>query len=223
MNRLLVFATALAVLLAMALPAAAERPLVTITEVLGGMSHVAEQDGCRIEWVVHLTEHSLGQIGQRARCEMALSERGPLLRALAVSVLDKHGPDAMSSLFWGRLAASSGDDAGLSRRLAMQALGDESWTGDSCRPEAPFTHVNEWTVQALRRAGVGDDVSALLEEIGVSARVSSVEKVLCYRSAQLPFAVELKAAGASPDTVLPFDCQLWLSLDVSAYVSSNTN
>ncbi len=99
----------------------------------------------------------------------------------------------------------------LSERLASAAARDPDWNVTTGK--ARHGHENAVVAALLERDGLVRETSAPFARYGLAVRSVSVEKVLVQRADALPFADRLRAAGVKDAARLPFDAQLWLTLE----------
>lgn len=101
----------------------------------------------------------------------------------------------------------------LSERLALAAARDPDWNATTGK--ARRGHENAVVAALLERDGLVRETSEPFARYGRAVRSVSVEKVLVQRADALPFAERLRAAGVKDAARLPFDAQLWLTLESS--------
>jgi hypothetical protein len=177
----------------------------------GEIRYGTAQGNCRITWTVYTTELNRDVIRHRADCDLPPAEQIRLLAKLLRKVMES-GADRSQfrTLSWGRLYPDGPQDATMAARLALAAKNSAGW--DTARGLPRSGDVNGFVRQLANDRLIYPELRALFREYGRDIEMASVEKVLVLRAGQLAFFDRLQKGGALAGDKLPFDCQVWFTI-----------
>lgn len=165
-------------------------------------------DGCTV-LEVSTQSHSLKyRRGPSPQCPTFAAAQ-PLLHEMITTLNATGHLSGVTSFDVGR------DYTAYFERLSLAAARSSAW---DARTGKPKTGTSNELVVALSRDGAAffPEITKLLEGTGLSPELRSVEKVLVGTPEQTPFTGQLMAAGAKPESKLPYDCILVFHLTKAA-------
>lgn len=99
-----------------------------------------------------------------------------------------------------------------SNALAKAAAQSPAWDTRRGRPKKPNEHANHRVTQLLNGPAYPQALKTVFSRYGLTACIATVEKVLIFKASDIfPSGTE-NANSITPDARLPFDAQIWLSL-----------
>lgn len=180
-------------------------------EILRANVYTGTDGDCRIEWTVFGSEANRGVVRHRSDCSRPLGEQAPLIGRILKKVLESEDAGwEFRTLSWGRVFGDGERDATMAVRLAVAARKSPAW--DAAAGRARQGDINGLVGRIFREAGIADELKRVFSIAGLRLEVSSVEKVLVQKAGAAQFWSDLSKRGVLAADKVPFDCQLWFSV-----------
>ena len=194
--------------------------LVEANADLKEVTYTISESGCKITWTLYTSGINQGVLMHRTSCTAPLRNQAILMEGLLERILIDHpGPDALHSIYWGRIAPDFVGCTDMSLRLTLAAGQSTSWDR---RNGKPFKgHPNHFVAKIAEQQHIHSEMADLFKRYGMQLKVSDVEKVLVVKVAALPCYPVLKSCGVRAGDKLPFDCQLWFAVHPAGEVAAS--
>lgn len=171
---------------------------------------VVDED-CRVEWTVYLREPNRGVVRHWSDCPGPLDTKARLMELLLGKVMESEGPGwEFRTLSWGRVYGDGERDATMAVRLAVAARKSPAWDMAAGKPRQG--DINGLVRHIFREAGITDELKRAFMTAGLRLEASAVEKVLVQRAGATPIRGSLSNHGVPAGDRVPYDCQLWFSV-----------
>ncbi|MDD2761814.1 MAG: hypothetical protein PHH11_16175 [Methylomonas sp.] len=143
----------------------------------------------------------------RSGCSMSLRSLAKLLEE-GLQGLFPEGLIAIRSIYLGRLM----DYPEWSRTLATSAALSPEWDTRRGKPRSRHENDNSLITRLLNGPAYPDELRPVLADYGLKLCISDVEKVLVFEANDVFTADQLMTKDLNPKFRLPFDAQVWLTL-----------
>ncbi|MGR8932232.1 MAG: hypothetical protein ACU836_16500 [Gammaproteobacteria bacterium] len=143
----------------------------------------------------------------RSDCELSIRSLARLLDE-GLEALFPHNHIAIHSIQLGRLMTYPD----WSRTLAIEAAKSPDWDLRRGKPRNQTQHVNHWVTSMLNKSAYPKPLEAVFHRHDQIACVAVVEKVLVFEADDLIPVEQRRAKGIEAKARLPFDAQVWLTL-----------
>lgn len=202
----------------------AETPVVHERAEMGQEVYRLPMDGCdpRMEFVREGI--NTGILMYRYDCPMDMALVGGFMGMVLDRLSAEAGLGEFHTVMLGRLVELSPE---ASARLALAAARSARWDTLAGRPSVDAAEMlsrgqahglvagvgtNELVRDLLIEGGALREAAEAFGRFEADARASGVEKVLVARVSEHPMAEWLMEEGVAPDTLVPYDCMVWMTL-----------
>lgn len=180
-------------------------------ESLSANVYTIANEDCLIEWTVYSRKPNQGVVRHRSDCAGPLDTKARLIKLLLGKITESEGPGwEFKTLSWGRVFGDGERDATMAVRLAVAARKSPAWDMAAGKPRQG--DINGLVRRIFREADITDELKRAFMTAGLRLEASAVEKVLVQQAGATPLRGNLSELGVPAGDKVPYDCQLWFSV-----------